>query len=107
MAFCAKCGAQMQEDMRFCPQCGAPVHPGDRVRRGVPAGRNGFRAAAPAIAILLVVLAVWGLFLAFGGGDDELESPPAAPVQGQTCVQCGGTGSVPCAVCGGDGVIGN
>lgn len=42
MAFCASCGAQMQDNVAFCPSCGASM------RGGASAGMGAAPAAAPA-----------------------------------------------------------
>lgn len=44
MAFCGKCGAQLQDDVQFCPACGAKVGAADSAGNAAPA----VQPAAPA-----------------------------------------------------------
>lgn len=44
MAFCASCGAQMQDNVAFCPSCGAST------RAGTTAGSGAAAAPAPVVS---------------------------------------------------------
>lgn len=62
--FCKKCGAQMDENVKFCPNCGAsrdgkggsrPVQP-EQVAPTTSAGNNGINVRIIAIVVLVLVL---------------------------------------------------
>ena len=44
MAFCAKCGAQMEDGTKFCPVCGAPAQEQAYTYQQESAPQNGFEA---------------------------------------------------------------
>lgn len=74
MAYCAKCGSQLREGAKFCPKCGAEA-PAAKTRGS---SRTGLRAVGPMLAVLVLLLVVWGLVLLFGGDKDDL--PGVVPV---------------------------
>lgn len=89
--FCRNCGAELKGGAKFCPKCGTPV-------AADPAGGNGAAGQSPAsriqqakrppylaigaivIAVILVLLIIFGLRSCIGGGN--YERPVKALVEG-------------------------
>lgn len=47
MAFCGKCGTQLNDDVQFCPACGAKVGAAEPVANAAPAAQPAGAPAAP------------------------------------------------------------
>ncbi len=58
MPYCSKCGAELDEGVKFCPTCGTPVGPPTKPeRRRIERGR---RPISTLLAIVLIVIIVVG-----------------------------------------------
>lgn len=87
MAACRACGAAVGREFRYCPQCGAPVadevplgDPGVPVRTEAVVRRSGLdrrRGGLVVGAVVLVLLALWGV--SRGGGAGGRPADPAGP----------------------------
>lgn len=63
MAFCGKCGAQVQEGMAFCSRCGAPMAPVARGTSGPAAGSAGMTSNVAALLSYVLGFVTGILFL--------------------------------------------
>ena len=104
MAFCNKCGAELDTGSAFCRQCGSrvvaaaavgvtpapPSAPPPQRRRGMGVGAKIAIGVAAAIGALLVVAAVFGIFVAshvkkvqLANGQTLVETPFGSAKSGQ------------------------
>ncbi len=83
MRFCAKCGAQIQENVKFCPKCGAKIPERKKEvayadKQRVSVKRKKSKLGVLAVVALIIILGVGVAVIKtkpFSGGIPEYEQP--------------------------------
>jgi hypothetical protein len=75
MPYCAKCGKELKEGVKFCPACGAPISPKvltkapeTAKKEAAPAPKRSGAVVAIVVVIIVAVVAVVAFLLLGGGG---------------------------------------